>query len=170
VVGVAAGAALAPSTRDALRLDRVADVASHRADALRGGVDVLSDRPVVGDGSGAFAREVRAREGLSWPAALAAAGTTPVTVGAEQGVVGLAAFLALLATAGAALLRGARTGPLRAGLAGAFAVLLTHSLARDALLEDPLTWTTLAVAAALAVAPARMPARAPARAPEPVHA
>ena len=170
VVGVAAGAALAPSTRDALRLDRVADVASHRADALRGGVDVLADRPVLGAGSGAFAREVRAREGLSWPAALAAAGTTPVTVGAEQGVVGLAAFLALLATAGAALLRGARTGPLRAGLAAAFAVLLTHSLARDGLLEDPLTWATLAVAAALAVAPARMPARAPARAPEPVHA
>ena len=126
---------------------------------------------MTGAGSGTFARELRAREGVSWPTALAASGTTPVAVGAEQGVLGLAAYLALLATAGwALLLREARAGPLRAGIAAAFAVLVAHSLARGAFLEDPMTWVVLAIAAALAVAPVRAPAPARVRAPEPVHA
>jgi putative inorganic carbon (hco3(-)) transporter len=170
VLVVVAGLAVAAPTRDALRLHRVADVAGHRGEDLRAGAELFAARPVGGAGSGALAHELRAREGLSWPSAIAATRTTPVTVGAEQGVLGLAALLALLATAGWALLRDARAGPLRAGLAAAFAVLVAHSLGRGALLEDPLTWSVLAVTAALAVAPARIPAPTRARAPEPVHA
>jgi hypothetical protein len=169
-LAVVVGLAFVSPARDALRLDHVADVVQHRADGLRAGNDLFADRPVGGAGSGAFAAEVRARDGLSWPAAITASHTTPVTVAAEQGVLGLAAFLALLATAAWALLRQARAGPLRAGLAAAFAVIFVHSLARAALLEDPLTWTLLAVAAALAVAPARAPAPVRARTAEPVHA
>jgi O-antigen ligase len=174
ILAVGAGLAVAAPTRDALDLQPVADRVQHRVDGLRDGVDLFADHPVLGTGSGAFAGELRARDGRSWPSALAAAGTTPVTVGGEQGVLGLAAYLALLATAGWALLRCPRAGPARAALAGAFTVLVAHSLARGALLEDPLTWAVLAVAAALAVAPAtlsvRRQTRAPAPEPEPVHA
>lgn len=170
-VVVVASLALATPSRDAVAFDRVADVARHRAEGLRAGAELFAARPVTGAGSGTFARELRAREGVSWPTALAASGTTPVAVGAEQGVLGLAAYLALLATAGwALLLREARAGPLRAGIAAAFAVLVAHSLARGAFLEDPMTWVVLAIAAALAVAPVRAPAPARVRAPEPVHA
>jgi O-antigen ligase len=73
-----------------------------------------------------------------------------VTVAAEQGVLGLAAYLALLAVAFPLLWRGAASSVPRAAIAAAFTGLVLHTMLYAAFLEDPLTWALLAVGAALA--------------------
>ena len=70
---------------------------------------------------------------------------------AEQGVVGLVAYLALLAAALARLFRGARRVPERAAVAAAFVALVAHSMMYAAFLEDPLTWTLLGAGTAMAL-------------------
>ena len=88
-------------------------------------------------------------------------------------MLGLAAYLALLVVrALAAVPRRARPSPARAVVAAAFAALVVHTMLYAAFLEDPLTWTLLAVGTALAVAAARSaPARRrPAQVPEPADA
>jgi hypothetical protein len=53
-------------------------------------------------------------------------------------------------TAAAALLRGARRDGARVALAAAFVTLMFHTELYADFLEDPLTWTLLAVGVALA--------------------
>jgi hypothetical protein len=48
------------------------------------------------------------------------------------------------------LLRGARGSPVRAALAAGFAGLVLHTWLYAAFLEDPVTWTVLALGTALA--------------------
>jgi O-antigen ligase len=125
---------------------------SGRFDLVQGGVDQWRARPVFGWGAGSFARVYRRRERRSRERAVSASHTIPITVAAEQGVIGLAAYLAVLATAFALLVRGVRgtrDGPLRPYLLAAFAALVLHTLLYAAFLEDPLTWTLLGTAAAL---------------------
>jgi putative inorganic carbon (hco3(-)) transporter len=57
----------------------------------------------------------------------------------------------------------------RAAVAAAFCALLLHTLVYAAYLEDPLSWTLLAIGAALALPRAREPA-APVAAHEPAGA
>ena len=76
-------------------------------------------------------------------------GAKPVpTVAAEQGLIGLAAYLALLVLAFRRLLRGAWRAPARAAIAAGFAALVLHTWLYAAFLEDPVTWTLLAVGTA----------------------
>ncbi len=95
-----------------------------------------------------------------------------MTVAAEQGVIGLLAYLALLVLAFGRLFgRGAdgrwATDPVRAGVAAAFAALVVHTFMYAAFLEDPLTWVLLAVGTAVAAdglargEPAQEPEREP---------
>ena len=72
-----------------------------------------------------------------------------MTVAAEQGIIGLAVYLALLAVALVALLRGAAADPARAAIAAAFCALVVHTWLYAAFLEDPLAWALLAVGVAL---------------------
>nr|MBA3331895.1 hypothetical protein [Actinomycetota bacterium] len=73
--------------------------------------------------------------------------TTPLTVGAELGVLGLGAYLALLVGAASALLAvWRRHATLGLSLAAVFVALVVHSLAYSGFYEDPLTWGVLAVA------------------------
>jgi O-antigen ligase len=132
---------------------------SGRTTLVRGGGDLFAERPVAGYGSGSFVREYRRREHPSSPEATTASHTIPVTVAAEQGVLGLLAYVALLAAALGRLLRGAAASPARAAIAAAFLALLFHTLVYAAFLEDPLTWTLLGIGTALAAA---SPATAPA--------
>ena len=134
-----------------LGFDRDAnDTTSGRFRLVKGGVELAAERPVQGFGSGTFRREYRRQEKASDQRATAASHTIPVTVGAEQGLVGLAVYLALLAFALALLLRRAGLSPARAGIAAAFVAIVAHSLMYAAFLEDPLTWTLLGAGAALA--------------------
>jgi hypothetical protein len=77
-------------------------------------------------------------------------------------VIGLAAYLALVALSLALLFDGLRgmgarwpgtAMVARAGLAAAYCALILHTLVYAAYLEDPLSWALLAIAAGLRAAP-----------------
>ena len=155
--------ALAP---EALNVDtdsrRAIDRAtSGRFDLIGGGLRMVRDRPLYGFGSGSFAERYREREDVSSEQVAAASHTIPLTVAAEQGVIGLAAYLALVAVALALLFGGLRAAlardprwpgvaaVTRAAVAAAYCALLLHTLVYAAFLEDPLAWVLLAIAAGL---------------------
>ena len=129
------------------------NVSSGRWSLVRGGVELAADRPLAGWGSAAFKTEYRARQSSSSARASAASHTIPITVAAEQGLGGLALYLALVGAAILTLLRGARRSIARAAVAAAFVALVVHTLLYAAFLEDPLAWALLALGAALAPAP-----------------
>ena len=125
---------------------------------------------------GAAARDPREEANPDSRTEKNASHTTPLTVAAELGVVGLAAYLAFLLGAVWLLLQTYRVDrALGLGLAAAFLVLVVHSLVYSGFFEDPLTWATLALGsgalAAYAVAPASVVERLPAQgAPTPAGA
>ncbi len=126
---------------------------SGRVDLIRGGARLFKDRPVLGWGSGSYALVFRRQEDVSVDRATTASHTIPITVAAEQGVVGLVVYLALLAAALARLFgSGVRRSPLRCYVAAAFIALLVHTMVYAAFLEDPITWALLGVGVALAAA------------------
>lgn len=144
------------------------DATSGRVQLIDGGVRLFAARPLIGWGSASFAREYRRREGAhSGAQAVSASHTIPITVAAEQGVLGLALYLVLLAVAVSRLGRGAGRTPARAAIAAAFLGLVLHTLTYADFLEDPLTWTLLAAGTSLAALEGELgrggPARAPAR-------
>jgi O-antigen ligase len=166
---VVVGAAVVLLAPSALRLDlgspkSANDATRGRYDLIAGGGRLFADRPVQGWGSGAFPRQYRRAEHVSAERATSASHTIPVTIAAEQGALGLIAYAALLVGALWRLFRRARTDPARAAVAAAFMALVAHTMMYAAFLEDPMSWTLLAVGTALAAA-ARRPG-APAAVPE----
>jgi putative inorganic carbon (hco3(-)) transporter len=159
--------------------DRINVDLSGRGSLISGGVDLFAERPIEGYGSGSFQAAYRDhRDNKDAPVTVSH--TEPVTVAAEQGLIGLLVYLALIAVALWTLGRGlwaappaggadlgdhpshlargggtkSATGP--AGLAArpailaAFVALLVHTLAYAGFFEDPLTWVLLAIGASLA--------------------
>lgn len=143
---------------------------SGRAELVRGGVELARERPLAGHGSGSFERRFRGRFGRGEAAASVASHTEPVTVAAEQGAIGVIAYIALIVLALAALasgirllapgLRGGGRGLARAGgvalgtarvatLAG-LVVMIVHSISYAAFFTDPITWLLIALGVALA--------------------
>jgi O-antigen ligase len=152
---VVVGVAIVVIAPGALRLDlgssKSADTAtSGRYDLMKGGLRLFADRPLYGWGAGSFPREFRRHEKSSEQKATSASHTIPITVAAEQGLIGLALYVILLAAALRRLFAGARGSPEAAVVAAAFAALLFHTMLYAAFLEDPLTWTLLGVGTALA--------------------
>jgi O-antigen ligase len=135
---------------------------SGRVDLVKGGLELAEDRPGWGWGSGSFGaafqrRIERARTVNSH--------SEPITVAAEQGAIGVAVYLALLAASLVALLAGARASPARAAVAACFVAMIVHSLGYASFTTDPATWALIAIGIALARAPApaaATPAPAPA--------
>jgi O-antigen ligase len=123
---------------------------SGRAKLISGGLELFADRPLTGFGSGSFETEYRRHEGGTSANAVSASHTIPVTIAAEQGVVGLALYVALILTALATLFRGAGRSPPRIAIAACFAALVLHTWVYADFLEDPLTWTLLGLGAAFA--------------------
>ena len=162
IVGVLAIAAiagaLATGAFDLSSSSSAKQSTSGRSALIAGGARLFAQRPVTGHGSGSFAREYRRAEDVSAERATSASHTIPVTVAAEQGLLGLAAYLALLGFALVRLLRGARRSVGRAAVAAAFCALVAHTLMYAAFLEDPLTWALLGVGTALAAQPDPEPA------------
>jgi putative inorganic carbon (hco3(-)) transporter len=157
-------------TSDRLNVDL-----SGRGSLVSGGLDLFSDRPLWGYGSGSFQAAYRDnRENKDAPVIVSH--TEPVTVAAEQGLIGLLVYLALvivaLWTLGKGLWGGWPAGPVsdtsppptgggpasspptgwiaRAAVLAAFVALLVHTLAYAGFFEDPITWVLLAVGASLA--------------------
>jgi len=126
---------------------------SGRANLVQGGIDLFSERPLWGYGSGSFQKAyANHRENKDVPVSVSH--TEPVTVAAEQGLIGLLFYAALIAVAiwtMTAGLKGRRAG--RAAVLAAFVALLVHTMAYAGFFEDPITWVLLAVGAALASTP-----------------
>jgi O-antigen ligase len=121
-----------------------------RAKLIEGGLELFADRPLQGYGSGSFQKEYESHSKASVENATSASHTIPITVAAEQGIVGLSLYVALLVVAFLVLFRGAGRSPPRVAIAACFAALVLHTFAYADFLEDPLTWTLLGIGVALA--------------------
>lgn len=126
---------------------------SGRATLISGGLELFAKRPLEGYGSGSFETEYKQHSKASAASAenaTSASHTIPVTIAAEQGLLGLAVYVALLLAAFAVLFRGAGRSPPRIAIAACFAALVLHTWTYADFLEDPFTWTLLALGVALA--------------------
>jgi O-antigen ligase len=136
---------------------------SGRFDLVTGGLTLWGQKPFFGHGSGDFSNAYRAnklaKRTAYGPAVTTKSHTAPLTVASEQGIVGLAAFVALLVAGFGAVFRRVGKDDRRPGLvarvavAAAFTAIFVHSLAYAAFLEDPLTWVMLGSAVSLAAIP-----------------
>ncbi len=86
---------------------------SGRTKLIEGGLRLFADRPLQGFGPGSFALEYRTHEHVTSNSATSASHTIPITVAAEQGIVGLALYVALLVSGCAVLFRGVGRSPPR---------------------------------------------------------
>ncbi|HSZ06812.1 MAG TPA: O-antigen ligase family protein [Solirubrobacteraceae bacterium] len=126
---------------------------SGRTTLISGGLELFAKRPLEGYGSGSFETEYKLHSKAAQAStenAVSASHTIPITVAAEQGIIGLAVYVALLAAAFLVLFRGAGRSPPRIAVAACFAALVLHTWTYADFLEDPFTWTLLAVGVALA--------------------
>jgi putative inorganic carbon (HCO3(-)) transporter len=138
---------------------------SGRANLVSGGIHLFAQRPVYGYGSGSFPRAYREHV-RTQDLPVSISHTEPVTIAAEQGLLGLLLYLALIVVALWAMSAGLRglmpglanapppgpggLGVGRAAILAAFVALLVHTLAYAGFFEDPITWVLLAVGASLA--------------------
>jgi len=132
---------------------------SGRPGLVSGGIDLFGARPLWGYGSGSFETEFSARHHQIGQT-LSASHTIPITIAAEQGLIGELVYIALVLAALVVLLQRCRGEPARVAVAAAFIALLFHTLLYADFLEDPITWTLLAIGTALAVRPPRDSVRA----------
>jgi len=140
---------------------------SGRTKLIEGGLELFAKRPLEGYGSGSFQTEYERHSKTTAENATSASHTIPITVAAEQGIVGLALYVALLVLSFLVLFRGAGRSPPRVVIAACFTALVLHTFTYADFLEDPLTWTLLGVGLALAREQAsdeRSPALSPSRA------
>jgi len=134
-----------------------------RANLVSGGAELFAKRPIWGYGAGSFPAAYREHIATR-KAPVSVSHTEPVTVAAEQGLVGLAAYVTLIVcalwTMGAGLFA-SRAGPAarfsvgRAAVLATFVALLVHTMAYAGFYEDPITWVLLAIGVSLAGAAVR---------------
>jgi O-antigen ligase len=113
---------------------------SGRGDLIRGGLDLFAERPIWGHGSGSFAHSYRREHKGNSQQAVSASHTIPLTVAAEQGIVGLGAYVLVLLASFQLLLgktfpifrRGGRAPPAEAAWRdGASPARREHEVTRD---------------------------------------
>jgi O-antigen ligase len=152
IVGVLALAAvLAGGAYVTVRLvdgESLNKITSDRTERVEDTLRVIEDRPFTGVGIGGQARASRELAGSDRPTPNFVSHTTPLTVFAELGAIGLALYVWLLV--GGAILIAAvfrRDRALGLALTASFLALFVHALFYSGFLEDPITWVVLAVAA-----------------------
>ncbi|HEY0387195.1 MAG TPA: O-antigen ligase family protein [Gaiellales bacterium] len=124
-------------------------VTSGRSRLVEDGWRVIRHHPLGGAGLGGFARAALAGTAHPGRTKSAASHTTPVTVLAELGPLGLAAYLALAASVGWAAVRAGPDRDVRVVLAAALAAMLASSLFYNAYFEDPASWILTALIASM---------------------
>ncbi len=160
--------------------DRLNIDTSGRANLVSGGIHLFAQRPIYGYGSGSFPKAYREHV-ETHKAPVSVSHTEPITVAAEQGLVGLLVYAALVVVAlwtmatraggvgggGSRTDRGPPAGPpppttgparlsvARTAVLATFVALLVHTMAYAGFFEDPITWVLLAVGASLAAAQQR---------------
>jgi O-antigen ligase len=124
-----------------------------RANLVSGGADLFAHRPIWGYGAGSFPRAYREHVATK-KAPVSVSHTEPVTVAAEQGLIGLAAYLALVVVALWTMASGLFTTPggpvARVAVLATFVALLVHTMAYAGFFEDPIAWVLMAAAVGLA--------------------
>jgi O-antigen ligase len=129
------------------------NLTSGRSDLVANSTDIVRDHPAGGVGIGAE-EKVSEELGASADRLAKASHTTPLTVAAELGIVGVAVYLAFLAAAVRLFyLAWLRDRLLGLGAAVVFLAIFVHSLFYSGFFEDPLVWLSLALAAAVAAKP-----------------
>ncbi len=118
---------------------------------VKGGAELFQAKPVFGWGSGGYRSAYREQSEVATASTVTASHTIPITVAAEQGVIGLVIYVALIGAAAVALLRRASASLARAAIGAAFLALVIHSWLYAAFLEDPIAWALLAVGLSLGV-------------------
>jgi len=120
---------------------------SGRSDLVANTAYVIAANPVVGVGIGGEERANR-EEGEKRGLLPKPSHTTPLTVAAELGALGVIAYVAFLVAAGRGLLLLHRLDRgLALSLAAALIVLVVHSLFYSGFFEDPITWGSIGLAA-----------------------
>jgi O-antigen ligase len=143
-----------------LNPDRLNVDTGGRANLVSGGAELFARRPVWGYGAGSFPSAYREHVATK-RAPVSVSHTEPITVAAEQGLIGLAAYGALLVLAlwvmGAGLFGGESQPVGRVAVLATFVALLVHTMAYAGFYEDPITWVLLAMGVSLAGAAVREP-------------
>ena len=123
-------------------------ITSDRTKRVEDTARVIRHNPVAGVGIGGQPRASRELAGSDQPTPNFVSHTTPLTVAAELGAIGVALYVWLL-VGGARLIEEVRRREQTLGLALAtsFLALFVHALFYSGFLEDPITWLVLAVGA-----------------------
>ena len=109
VTAVVVALAVGSSLRIDLSTDKkVNKETTGRLNLASGGIDLFRDRPIWGYGSGSFSTAFRQHVAKKTKPPVSESHTEPITVAAEQGIIGLAVYLALLVAAFATLCTGLR--------------------------------------------------------------
>jgi O-antigen ligase len=121
---------------------------SGRVPLVSGGLRLARAHPVWGWGSGsfgaAFSRRIKR-------AKTTASHAEPITVAAEQGLIGLAVYGALIVSSLVVLLGGPmRASPARTAVGACYVALVVHSLGYADFATDPASWVLAALGLALA--------------------
>jgi O-antigen ligase len=131
-------------------------ITSDRTERVQDAVRVIEKHPIAGVGIGGQPRASRQIARSDRPTPNFVSHTTPLTVFAELGAIGLALYAWLLAGGAWLILRTRRRDEaLGLALGAAFLGLFVHALSYSGFLEDPLTWFVIATAAAYCMQPAR---------------
>jgi putative inorganic carbon (HCO3(-)) transporter len=136
-------------------------ITSGRANLVSQGIRIAAAHPVLGVGAGGFKKAYAERTGLKGAdPKKAASHTTPVTVAAEEGFVGLALALWLGFAALAATLLGLGRGftsRVSLGVGLTLVAIGVHSLFYNAFFEDPMTWAMLGFVGLVSRVPRKAP-------------
>ncbi len=124
---------------------------------VRAGYRMFRKEPLYGVGLGGFPLAFPAfRTSHAAVITLTESHTTPVTMAAEEGVWGIAAYVGLLAVFFGTTLRKRLFGGerrlylLQAAIVSSVLIVIVHSLSYNAFFEDPLVWLFLALGSAVA--------------------
>jgi O-antigen ligase len=151
-----------------LRDESARRVTSDRSRRVEVTLEVVRDHPIAGVGIGSQPAASRERSERGGREENFVSHTTPLTVTAELGILGLLLYLGLLAGAARMLWElWRRRAALGLALAGVLLALAVHSLFYSGFFEDPITWLALGVAAAALPVRATETQTAAAPAPEP---
>jgi putative inorganic carbon (hco3(-)) transporter len=127
--------------------DKINEASAGRVSLITGGYDLTRDRPIYGWGSGSFGKAFK--DHVDRHAQTTVSHSEPLTVGAEQGAIGLVVYAALIVLSLLVLLPGARESLAATAVAACFIALFVHSLGYADFSVDPAMWALLGVGVAL---------------------